>query len=559
MKITFRNFLLLFLLFVTSVYPQIENVPLDNPVYTFLKEMKVKNIIPYISEDIPNLSRFQVRDYLQQVEKKINELSNTELDLFNRYKEEFYEILNPENTTFFFDPQKNFGTSLSEVLSNKIKYFYAYEEDNANVFIELLGHYYYGQQFKSIVNNSHLFDIGFSFRGTLFQHLGYSFSFIKGGAEGSRQVAELIQPRLLQNYKWVENTENIGNYDYTEGYIKYHTEPADGMHLSIQVGREQKTVGYGYGSKLILSGYGPPLDAIEFNFDYGIAHFTSIHGSTVGNYSIDRDKRYTKYWAFNRFALSFKNLFDVGIGESMIYSGRGLELGYLTPLGFYKFIENSIQDRDNGNLYFDLQTSFIPNLELQATFLLDENILSNLQNLQSYKNKTAYQLGLFWYEAFSLNDLSYILEYTKIRPYVYTHYNVENNYSAWGTSLGDPIGPNADEIFTSLAYNITDWMRVTFDYHFIRKGENIYDEQGNLIKNVGGDINLTHGENPENTEAIFLDGIRINNNVYMFGFRVEPIRDFIFDFIYEYNHEHNISTNMTFDQSYGEIKFTLNY
>jgi hypothetical protein len=166
---------------------------------------------------------------------------------------------------------------------------------------------------------------------------------------------------------------------------------------------------------------------------------------------------------------------------------------------------------------------------------------------------------LFWYEAFSLNDISYILEYTKIRPYVYTHYNVQNNYSAWGTSLGDPIGPNADEIFTSLAYNITDWMRVTFDYHFIRKGENIYDEQGNLIKNVGGDINLTHGENPENTEAIFLDGIRINNNVYMFGFRVEPIRDFIFDFIYEYNHEHNISRNMTFDQSYGEIKFTLNY
>ena len=559
MKITFRSFFLLFLIFFASAYPQIENVPLNHPVYTFLKELKVKNIIPYISEDIPNLSRFQVRDYLQQVENKLNELSTTEKDLFMRYKEEFYEILDPEITTYFFNPQKDFGTSLSEMFTNKIKYFYAYNEESANVFIELLGHYNYGQQIKPTVNNAHLFDIGFRFRGTLFNHLGYNFSFIKGGAEGSRQVAELIEPRLLQNYKWVENSENIGNYDYTEGYLKYHTEPVNGMHLSIQVGREQTTVGYGYGSKLILSGYGPPLDAIEFNFDYGIAHFTSIHGSTVGDYSIDRDKRYTKYWAFNRFGLSFKNLFDVGIGESIIYSGRGFELAYLTPLGFYKFIENSIQDRDNGNLYFDLQTSFVPNLELQATFLLDENILSNLQDLQSYKNKTAYQLGLFWYEAFTLNNLSYILEYTKIRPYVYTHYNVQNNYTAWGTNLGHPIGPNADEIFTSLAYNINDWMRITFDYHFIRKGENIYDENGNLIKNVGGDINLTHGVNPENTEAIFLDGIRINNNVYRFGFRIEPIRDFIFDFIYEYDQERNITKDKTFDQSYGEIKFMLNY
>lgn len=559
MKMTFRSLLLVFLLFITDIFPQVENVPLDHPVYIFLKEMKVKNIIPYISEDIPNLSRFQVKAYLQQVEKKLNVLSDTEKDLFDRYKAEFYEILNPKVTTNFFNPQKDFGTSFSEAFSNKVKYFYAYEEENANVYIEMLGHYSYGVQFKPSINNAHLFDIGFRFHGTLFDHLGFDLSFIKGGAAGNRQVAELIEPRLLQNYKWIENNENIGNYDYTEGYIKYHTEPVNEMHISLQLGKEQKTVGYGYGGKLILSGNNPPLDFIQFDFNYGIIHFTSIHGSTVGDYSSDRDKRYTKFWAFNRFELSFKNLFDAGIGECMVYSGRGLELAYLTPVGFYKFIENSIQDRDNGNLYFDLQTSFISNLEFQATFLLDENILSNLQDLQSYKNKTAYQLGLFWYKAFTLNNLSFILEYTKIRPYVYTHYNVQNTYSAWGVSLGHPIGPNADEIFTRLAYNITDWIRVSLDYHFVRRGENVYDAEGNLIKNVGGDINLTHGTVPENTQAIFLDGIRINNNIFQLGLKIEPIRDFIFDIIYEVNNEKNISKGTTFNQSYGEIKFTLNY
>jgi hypothetical protein len=559
MKIAFRHSIIVFLLLSSNFFPQVENVPLNHPVYTFLKEMKVKNIIPYISEDVPNLSRFQVKNYLKQVEEKLSELSNTERNLFNRHKAEFYELLDPDNTTYFFHPEKDFGTSLSEAFSNKVKYFYAYTNENANAFVDILGHYYFGQQFEPYVNNAHLFDIGFRFHGTVFKHLGYKLSFIKGGAAGDKQVAELIEPRVLQSFKWVEDSENISNYEFTEGYFKYYTEPVEDMHLSIQLGRELKTVGYGYGSKLVLSGDNPPLDFIEFDFNYGIVKFTSIHGSTVGDFSYNMNERYTKYWAFNRLKLSFENLFDVGIGENIVYSGRGIELGYLSPLGFYKFVEVSIQDRDNANLYFDLQTSFIPNLEFQATFFLDENILSNLQNLDLYKNKTAYQLGAFWYEAFTLENLSLIFEYTKIRPFVYSHVDVQNTYTAWETNLGHPIGPNSDEVFSKVAYNLTEWIRLSLDYKFIRRGENIYDDQGNLIKNVGGDLNISHGPDPENENAYFLDGIRFNNNIFQIGLRIEPIRDFIFDIIYNYDQEKNLTEGTVSKQSYGLIKFQLGY
>ena len=135
--------------------------------------MKVKKVIPYISEDIPNLSRFQVKDYLIQVEEKMGELSSNEKKLLNRYKSEFYELIDSNNTTYFFHPEKDFGTSLSDAFTNKVKYFYAYSEENANILVEMLGHYYYGQQFEPYVNNTHLFDIGFRFQGTVFKHLGY--------------------------------------------------------------------------------------------------------------------------------------------------------------------------------------------------------------------------------------------------------------------------------------------------------------------------------------------------------------------------------------------------
>jgi len=559
MKLIRRSLLLVLFGFTITIFSQVENVPLKRPVYIFLKQMKVKNIIPYINEDVPNLSRFQVKEYLEIVESKYDKLSDTEKDLFNRYKIDFYEILDTANTTYFFSPDEDLGESLEGLVTNKIKHFYAYADKDANVFVNMLGDYYYGQQFEPVTNNAHLFDIGFRIRGTVFEHLGYNLMVLKGGVAGNRPVAELIEPKLNQNFKWVENTENIGNYDFTEAYLKYYTQPAEEMGLSFQVGREFKTIGYGYGNKLMLSGLGPSLDFLQFDFDYGIVHFTSIHGSTVGDFSFDPANRYTKFWAFNRLKFSLQDLFEIGIGESVIYSDRGIDISYLTPVGFYKFIEMSLQDRDNANLYFDIQTNFIKNLELQATFLLDENILSNLQDLDNYRNKTAYQLGLFWYEAFTLNDLTLVAEYTKIRPYVYTHNNPKNTYTGWGVNLGHPIGPNADELFSRLSYDVNDWIRVSFDYRYIRRGENVYDTSGTLIKNVGGDIDISHGPVPENETAIFLDGIRINNNIFTAAVRVEPFRDFIFHLTYQYDYEENLTLGTNSNLSYGVIRFQLGY
>ena len=550
---------ILIILMQIQVYSQVENVPLDHPVYTFLKEMKVKRVVSYINEDIPNLSRFEVKRFLDEIESKQNELSRTELKLLTRYKIEFNESLDADTTTYFFHPEKDFGESISDVFSDKVKYLYAYREQNANIYFELLGHFYYGQTFDPESNNATLYDIGFRGRGTVFNHLGYNLEVIKGGSSGNRQVAELIKPEITTSYKWLENLENINNYDFTTGYVKYHTEPADEMDISFQLGREHKTAGYGYGSKLVLSGNNPPMDFLQFNFDYGIVRFTSIFASTVGEFSSNPDARYTKYWAFNRLKLSFKNLFDVGIGESIVYSGRGIELGYATPLGFYKFIEHSLQDRDNANLYLDFQSNFIDNLEFQGILFLDENILSNLQNLDKYTNKTAYQLGLFWYQPLSLNDFSLVVEYTKIRPFVYSHVDSMNTYTAFGKNLGHRIGPNSDEIFSRLSYNFNEWIRMNFNYAFVRSGENIYDGDGNLVKNVGGDIYLNHDSRPENDKAYFLDGVRINNNIFEIGLRIEPVRDFIFDIIYNYNVEKNLTTGEKINTSYGYIRFSLEY
>jgi hypothetical protein len=555
------SLLLLLICFSFEAYSQVENVPLPNPVYDFLKEMRVKKIIPGFNDDDLSLSRSVIADYLNIAESKRNELSETERSLLRKYRNEFDKsLMSYQNTASLFGGKGDFDRGFNTFFKNKYKYLFAYDEGENNVFIDGLGSATYANEFKpSNKINSKILDIGFRIRGTVFDKLGYYFKAEKGGVWGSAELAEMVRPVLSSNFKFNENIDRVRNYDFTDGYIKFGTKPVEGMDLSVQLGREKIVYGVGYSDRLSISGNSPNMDFIKFNFNYGILNYSSVHASAVGEFHGDRSLNYTKYIASNRFKVSLENLFDIGIAESIVYSSRGIDLAYLNPVIFYKFVEHSLQDRDNGIIFADIQTHFIKNLELQGTFFLDENILDNITDLTLATNKSAYQLGLFWYEPFKVNNLSWTLEYTKIRPYVYSHVDPKNTYTSYGKIIGHPIGPNSDQIFTRLSYNYSDWVRLIVEYSKTRHGDNIYDSEGNLVMNAGGDVFVPYIVGRDNDEAFFLDGIRINNDRLKLNIVLEPVRNFIFDLNFIYNITKNITSNTSEDRSFGYLKFHINY
>lgn len=539
---------------------QIENVPLRDPVYGFLKEMRVKRIIKEFNDDNPNLSRFEVVKYLDEIQLKSNELSKTEKKFLDKYMIEYNpDEINPSTTMSLFKSNMNVSNGFKDFFSNKQKYLFAYEKNKNNVFIDALGHFYYVNSLKpDTKSNAQIFDIGFKIRGTVFKHLGYDFEVLKGGASGDSLLIESAFPPIKSTFKYVENSENIVNYDFVGGYLKYYFEPDDGMGISLQLGREKITYGLGYSKSLALSGDATDMNFLKFGFKYGIINFSSVFGSAVGEYSPNREERYTKYFTANRLKLTFENLFDVGIGETVI-SSRGIELGYLNPSIFYKFLEMSLQDRDNGTIFADIQTHFVKDFEIQGTFFLDENILSNLSDMSKATNKTAYQIGFFWYEPVGLENLSLICEYTKIRPYVYSHYDYKNTYTSFGVIMGHPIGPNSDQIFTKLKYNLSERIRMSLEYQHTRAGENITDSSGKVVRNVGGNVYVPYLGHIDSPQAYFLDGIRINSDYIKFNITYEPVRNYIFDLNYAYDISNNITEGIKIDNSYIFGRFSLNY
>lgn len=557
--ITILSIIILF--FVGSPgYSQQDNIPLTNPVYGYLKAMSVKQVIGTINDDDPNLSREDIANFLYQIEDKSNELSSVDKKLLQKYKIEFLpEERNYENTTRFFDGDRKFSKRLGEIFSDKKKYVYLYNKDDNNLFIDFFGNLVAAKEFKPYSDSStYIFDGGFRFQGTMFGHLGYNLSFQKGAITQSPTLARRIDPRLNNSFKFLENIENIQSYEYNTGYLRYKTSPMEGMNISAQIGREQLKFGFGYGERLALSGNGPDMDFIKFNFKYGIVNFTSITASTVGEYHRNVDSNYSKFWAANMLKLSFPGLFDIGMGDMVIYA-RPLEIAYLNPLIFYKFVEQSLQDRDNGLIFFDFQSHFLKNIQFQANFFMDENFISNLSDLDKYSNKVAYQLGTYLYEPAGLKNLSLIFEYTKIRPFVYSHYNPKNTYTSYTEILGHSIGPNADELRLNAIYNFSDRMQLNLLFKKIREGNNIYDANGNLIKNVGGDVfqRYRYGIDPD--EMYFLDGERINTSVFAMDFKYEPIIGYNFHLGYNYSGMSNLTKDTFSDFSFAYLRFNLEY
>jgi hypothetical protein len=214
MKSFFILFTFVNILLGSITFSQVENVQLHHSVYTFLKEMKVKGIISFIREDDPVISRFEVKDLLEKIAAQVSELSNTEKKLLQKYRLEFSDSIDPDTATQLFNPQNNLFSDLDQMFTDKVKYLFAYQEAYNNIYMEWLGHFYHAQKFLPENNvNSNLYDIGFRIRGTVFNHLGYNLTVFKGGVSGNKSIAEVIEPRLLTSFKWIEDSENIGNYD----------------------------------------------------------------------------------------------------------------------------------------------------------------------------------------------------------------------------------------------------------------------------------------------------------------------------------------------------------
>ena len=534
-------------------FGQSENVPVFHPVYVFLKRMEVRGFIERYHDAILPLSRKEVAGFLEHLASRKDDLSTAEQGYLEDFLAEFQFDVSGSTKglhTLVDSEEPTFGKALEQTLSNKEKYLYAYADSNLSFFVNGLLTGDVRRISGDALGNDHseFIQFGGRIRGTIYGKIGYYLQGTNAQFWGSRE--------LLERDKFIEQTHTIHvadaqNFDMSEGYIRY-----DGGLISAQVGTERLLWGVGYDQMMVVSDNVRPFPFIRMDAQYKSLKYTFMHGWLLGNSSTlifslpsDTSSHFfepiiaDKYIAAHRLEFSFPGLFDIGGQEMVIYSNRSVDLGYLTPLIVLESAQRARGERDNTLWAFDIQTHFLPGLELTGTLLMDDIHFSEFFKNKWY-NRYAYQAGAYLTDPLMFANLDLRVQWTRVEPYVFAHdRSRDDSYSSLGRILGPDIGPNADEWFFRADYFPLRNLSASVSVTLVRKGNNFLDANGQLV-NVGGDFLQPH-RLIDPVEKTFLDGILVKTRKVDFLATYEIRNQIWLDAWYEYESTRNTSVNST--------------
>ncbi|HZW38184.1 MAG TPA: hypothetical protein VFF33_02700 [Ignavibacteriaceae bacterium] len=538
--------ILFFSAFFTALILAQEYTNSEDEIYPFLERMENLHIIDnYNSFELPK-TKNEIAEYLSQIENKKNELNSIDLALLGHFKIEYsYELYkNTETFTGIINGNYDF-------LSHQNKYLYYKADTSGNkILINLLAQ---GQLVHFKENESSISKLGYIggiIHGVILDKIGFSVQGINGIVFGDKKAA-LSLDELKYNFKLNETSEE-SFFDETEGYLS-----ADFDFLKLKIGRDRQQIGYGV-VKSILSSEIPAIDYLSFRIDYNFFSYSFFHGKLLGAPSsvidpIFGDYNYIpeKYMVYHRVGFNLSKHADFGLGEIAIYGDRGIDIAYLNPFNFYKTIEHSNRDRDNSILFVDFNNNSIKGLKLFSNILIDDISFGKI-GTGWWGNKTLMNFGLSTNVFYSLLPINLNIEYTKIEPYTFTHRLSRNVYTNFNYNLlGDELKPNSSNIFFGLNLLAAHNVNINFSYFYSIHGANEFDENGNVIRNVGGDIFLSKRIG-DSDNIKFLEGEREYSSIYNFGIEYEFYRQIFLQLDAHYVHK-----NFNSSQSQEEFQTLL--
>jgi hypothetical protein len=245
--------------------------------------------------------------------------------------------------------------------------------------------------------------------------------------------------------------------------------------------------GYGESGLLVLSDKAPSFPFIRLDlhptswlrFNYIHAWLNSDVIDSVASYptyrtGTTRDVFRNKYLASHTLTLTPVTGLDISLGESIVYSDK-LEISYLIPIMFFRLADHYLSNGNNdagSNSQFFLGISSRNNLKnthLYGTWFIDEFTLSGAFNSQNQRNQFGFTLGASVTDL-PVNNLTTTVEYTKIYPFVYSHYIPTQTYESSSYLMGHWMGNNADLIYGALNYRFIRGLQATLWAEHIRKG-----------------------------------------------------------------------------------------
>ncbi|HED38042.1 MAG TPA: hypothetical protein ENI76_07345 [Ignavibacteria bacterium] len=578
MKAKLFTFLLLtgyFLLLTGYLSAQTVYEPLYKDVYKYLDRMAQKGVIE-LNDQIKPLTRIYIAEKLLEIGKRAREIRNREIteverDELNFYLKDFGEEISMVNA-------KNKPGSVKAVPGErqKIKSFNSLSDLRRIRYSKLFG--------KDRFGRWHLFSYSSKlFKINLSPILGYQIGSNDNAYQTHRWNGAYLYGYLSDNigfsFDFRDNAETGVNIDRTKSftpvtgitiakankdkieYSEIHTTLSTNWSWGeITVGKDFLQWGQAKSGQLVLSQKAPsfpfirldirPTSWLRFNYIHGWLNSDVIDSNAIyatkrlgQNRTIFRDK----YLASHTLTITPSKGLDISLGESIVYSDR-LEVSYLMPLMFFRLADHYLSRANNNagdNSQFFLGVSsrnFIKNTHLYGTLFIDEIVTEGLFDPKKQRNQFGFTLGGSVVDL-PIENLTLTTEFTKIFPFVYSHYIPTQTYESSSYRLGHWMGNNADLIYGAINYRFMRGLQATIWGQYIRKGgAGTVDQQYTLPSQP------------------FLFGLRTNYTYFGFEAKYEITYDLFARAKFLYSKVSKEQTNGTFiDNSKNEFRFALYY
>jgi len=201
---------------------------------------------------------------------------------------------------------------------------------------------------------------------------------------------------------------------------------------------------------LMLSGEAVPYPWVSWGIQFGdfaiktLYASLTIDGTGRGLFANSQD---TRSMYAHRYEWRFLPNWLFGISETLFLFNHDSFVALLPAVPLFMEKGNTLESYNNGNLSLDLSYRLPGLMRFYTEFLLDD--VSELSQLfgDFYGNKWAWTAGMQGTLPWSEGLAGYVLEYSRVEPWVYTHYQWNTAQAAHrGFPVGQQLGPNSQAV-----------------------------------------------------------------------------------------------------------------
>jgi len=252
--------------------------------------------------------------------------------------------------------------------------------------------------------------------------------------------------------------------------------------FELRVGREDRWMGAGRRGTLFLSDHPFPLDGVSMRARLSFVTFASLFAQTrrgvlpTGSTGTPADSAGSDpgdaYLSAHRLEIHPPWPVRLGLYEAVVFAGRGLDLAYLNPTGFYLAMTQDLLDRagvdDKKVVGADLQV-LMPPVRLYGEYLVNRVITLDTarEGEEAEISSSAFLVGLEWADPVGLSGTSLLAELAHLDPEVYFHKDRNQALALFhqGELIGHWLGPNAELVYlrVSLPPGRTGTLRVSLE------------------------------------------------------------------------------------------------